>query len=102
MKDAPARLPPFSPRERTRRIHRLRPLGRARRPPACAASPAFRSARRTRRDRSPNGLICFTNCLQLQEDGALVARDLWIDERRGVVLDAQVRPVAALRAAAQC
>jgi hypothetical protein len=69
----------------------LRPLGRARRPPACAANPAFRSARRTRRDRSPNGLICFTKCLQLQEYGALVARDLWIDERRGVVLDAQVR-----------
>ncbi|RDX47471.1 Metallo-dependent hydrolase [Lentinus brumalis] len=38
---------------------------------------------------SPNGLICFTNCLLPQEDGALVEKDLWIDERRGVVLDSQ-------------
>ena len=37
---------------------------------------------------SPNGLICFTNCLLPQEDGALVQKDLWIDERRGVILDA--------------
>lgn len=38
---------------------------------------------------SPNGLICFTNCLLPQEDGALVEKDLWIDERRGVILDSQ-------------
>ncbi|EJF57258.1 Metallo-dependent hydrolase [Dichomitus squalens LYAD-421 SS1] len=38
---------------------------------------------------SPNGLICFTNCLLPQEDGALVQKDLWIDERRGVILDSQ-------------
>ncbi|EGN91868.1 carbohydrate esterase family 9 protein [Serpula lacrymans var. lacrymans S7.3] len=38
---------------------------------------------------SPNGLICFTNCLLPQEDGSLVQKDLWIDERRGVILDAQ-------------
>jgi hypothetical protein len=43
-----------------------------------------------RRDDVQNGLICLTNCLQLQKDGALVARDLQIDECRGVVLDAQV------------
>ncbi|KAH9888475.1 Metallo-dependent hydrolase [Cubamyces lactineus] len=36
---------------------------------------------------SPNGLICFTNCLLPTEDGALVQQDLWIDERRGVILD---------------
>lgn len=39
---------------------------------------------------SSNGLICFTNCLLPLEDGSLVERDLWIDERRGVILDAQV------------
>lgn len=39
---------------------------------------------------SPNGLICFTNCLLPLEDGSLVEKDLWIDERRGVVLDSQV------------
>ncbi|KIM40312.1 carbohydrate esterase family 9 protein [Hebeloma cylindrosporum] len=38
---------------------------------------------------SPNGLICFTNCLLPQEDGSLVQKDLWVDERRGVILDAQ-------------
>ncbi|KAH7928657.1 carbohydrate esterase family 9 protein [Leucogyrophana mollusca] len=38
---------------------------------------------------SSNGLICFTNCLLPQEDGSLVEKDLWIDERRGVILDAQ-------------
>ncbi|KAJ7072674.1 carbohydrate esterase family 9 protein [Mycena amicta] len=38
---------------------------------------------------STNGLLCFTNCLLPQEDGGLVKEDLWIDERRGVVLDAQ-------------
>ncbi|KAI0062403.1 Metallo-dependent hydrolase [Artomyces pyxidatus] len=38
---------------------------------------------------STNGLICFTNCLLPLEDGSLVRKDLWIDERRGVVLDAQ-------------
>ncbi|KAI0919326.1 hypothetical protein AcV5_002277 [Taiwanofungus camphoratus] len=38
---------------------------------------------------SSNGLICFTNCLLPLEDGNLVERDLWVDERRGVILDAQ-------------
>ncbi|XP_006461262.1 hypothetical protein AGABI2DRAFT_185538 [Agaricus bisporus var. bisporus H97] len=38
---------------------------------------------------SPNGLICFTNCLLPQEDGNLIEQDLWIDERRGIVLDSQ-------------
>ncbi|KAH9949267.1 Metallo-dependent hydrolase [Amylocystis lapponica] len=38
---------------------------------------------------SPNGLICFTHCLLPLEDGSLVEKDLWIDERRGVILDAQ-------------
>ncbi|KAI0365927.1 Metallo-dependent hydrolase [Pilatotrama ljubarskyi] len=38
---------------------------------------------------SPNGLICFTNCLLPTEDGSLVLKDLWIDERRGVILDSQ-------------
>jgi N-acetylglucosamine-6-phosphate deacetylase len=37
-----------------------------------------------------NGLVCFTNCLLPQEDGGLIKKDLWIDERRGVILDAQV------------
>lgn len=38
---------------------------------------------------SSNGLICFTNCLLPLEDGSLVEKDLWVDERRGVILDAQ-------------
>ena len=45
---------------------------------------------------SPNGLVCLTNCLLPQEDGKLVEKDLWIDERRGVILDAQVRLASAL------
>ncbi|OAX42798.1 carbohydrate esterase family 9 protein [Rhizopogon vinicolor AM-OR11-026] len=36
-----------------------------------------------------NGLVCFTNCLLPQEDGSLVEKDLWIDQWRGVILDAQ-------------
>jgi len=40
---------------------------------------------------SPNGLICFTNCLLPMQDGSLVEKDLWIDERRGIVLNSQVR-----------
>ena len=40
---------------------------------------------------SSNGLICFTNCLIPLEDGSLVDKDLWIDERRGIVLDSQVK-----------
>lgn len=36
-----------------------------------------------------NDLICFTNCFLPQEDGTLIEKDLWIDERRGVILDAQ-------------
>lgn len=39
---------------------------------------------------SLNGLVCFTNCLLPQEDGSLIEKDLWIDERRGVILDSQV------------
>lgn len=39
---------------------------------------------------SSNGLICFTDCLLPQEDGSLVQKDLWVDERRGIILDAQV------------
>ncbi|ESK97362.1 n-acetylglucosamine-6-phosphate deacetylase [Moniliophthora roreri MCA 2997] len=38
---------------------------------------------------SQNGLVCFTNCLLPQEDGTLIEKDLWIDERRGVILNAQ-------------
>ncbi|PSR77942.1 hypothetical protein PHLCEN_2v7642 [Hermanssonia centrifuga] len=40
---------------------------------------------------SLNGLVCFTNCLLPSEDGSLVEQDLWIDERRGVILDAQTQ-----------
>ncbi|KAF4599940.1 hypothetical protein EYR40_007046 [Pleurotus pulmonarius] len=36
-----------------------------------------------------NGLVCFTNCLLPLEDGSLVEKDLWIDERQGTILDAQ-------------
>lgn len=36
-----------------------------------------------------NGLLCFTNCLLPQEDGSLIEKDLWIDEHRGIILDAQ-------------
>ncbi|KAJ7686521.1 Metallo-dependent hydrolase [Mycena rosella] len=39
---------------------------------------------------STNGLVCFTNCLLPQEDGGLLEKDLWIDERRGVILDSQL------------
>ncbi|PFH52140.1 carbohydrate esterase family 9 protein [Amanita thiersii Skay4041] len=38
---------------------------------------------------SPNSLVCFTNCLLPQEDGNLIEKDLWIDQRRGIILDAQ-------------
>ncbi|KAI6046443.1 carbohydrate esterase family 9 protein [Pisolithus marmoratus] len=38
---------------------------------------------------SSNGLVCFTNCFLPQEDGSLVEKDLWIDEHRGIILDAQ-------------
>lgn len=38
----------------------------------------------------PNDLVCFTNCLLPQEDGSLIEKDLWVDARRGVILDAQV------------
>ncbi|KAK0490997.1 carbohydrate esterase family 9 protein [Armillaria novae-zelandiae] len=38
---------------------------------------------------SANGLVCFTNCLLPQEDGTLLQKDLWIDQVRGVILDAQ-------------
>jgi hypothetical protein len=36
-------------------------------------------------------LICFTNCFLPLEDGTLVERDLWIDAKAGVILNAQVR-----------
>ncbi|KAG5726945.1 putative N-acetylglucosamine-6-phosphate deacetylase, partial [Termitomyces sp. T112] len=36
-----------------------------------------------------NGLVCFTNCLIPLEDGSLVEQDVWFDEKRGVILDAQ-------------
>ncbi|KDQ28215.1 carbohydrate esterase family 9 protein [Pleurotus ostreatus PC15] len=36
-----------------------------------------------------NGLVCFTNCLLPLEDGSLIEKDLWIDERQGTILDAQ-------------
>ncbi|KAJ6491837.1 carbohydrate esterase family 9 protein [Mycena vitilis] len=39
---------------------------------------------------STNALVCFTNCLLPQEDGGLIEKDLWIDERRGVILDSQL------------
>ena len=45
---------------------------------------------------SPNGLICFTNCLLPLEDGSLVERDLWIDEGRGTILDAQASAAFAI------
>jgi len=38
---------------------------------------------------SSNALVCFTNCRLALEDGSLVNRDLWIDQARGVILDAQ-------------
>ncbi|KAJ3784877.1 carbohydrate esterase family 9 protein [Lentinula aff. detonsa] len=38
---------------------------------------------------TPNELVCFTNCFLPQEDGSLIEKDLWIDGRRGVILDAQ-------------
>ncbi|CAK5270180.1 unnamed protein product [Mycena citricolor] len=37
----------------------------------------------------PNGLVCFTNCLLPQEDGGLIEKDLWIDQDKGIILDAQ-------------
>lgn len=38
---------------------------------------------------SSNGLLCFTNCLLVQEDGTLAKKDLWIDERSGEIVSAQ-------------
>lgn len=38
---------------------------------------------------SPNGLVCFTNCLLPQEDGSLIKKDLWVDQTCGLILDAQ-------------
>ena len=40
---------------------------------------------------SDNGLVCFTNCLLVQEDSTLAKKDLWIDERDGKIVSAQVR-----------
>ena len=37
-----------------------------------------------------NKLVCFTNCALALEDGSIVRGDLWIDETKGVILDAQV------------
>ena len=45
---------------------------------------------------SLNGVVCFTNCLLPQEDGSLVEKDLWIDERHGVILDAQVDSIPGI------
>jgi hypothetical protein len=60
--------------------------------PACASAAlnAFQATSHSTKMTSPNGLICFTNCLLPMQDGSLVEKDLWIDERRGVVLDPQV------------
>ena len=55
------------------------------------------SATETTSMTSPNGLICFTNCLIPLEDGSLVKKDLWIDERRGVVLDSQVSGISTMK-----
>ena len=35
-------------------------------------------------------LVRFTNCLLATETGQLVKKDLWIDQERGIILDAQV------------
>lgn len=40
-------------------------------------------------DTNDNGLLCFTNCLLLSDEGVLKSGDLWIDAARGVVLDSQ-------------
>ncbi|KAG6828255.1 hypothetical protein H0H92_008643 [Tricholoma furcatifolium] len=45
---------------------------------------------------SPNGLVCFTHCLVPQEDGSLVEQDVWFDERRGTIVDAQASIPAIL------
>ena len=37
-----------------------------------------------------NTLVCFTNCKLVLEDGSVVDQDLWIDEEKGTILDAQV------------
>ncbi|KAG6920202.1 hypothetical protein DXG01_004971 [Tephrocybe rancida] len=39
---------------------------------------------------SPNGLVCFTNCLIPQEDGTLIEQDVWFNEQSGIILDAQL------------
>ncbi|KIJ33086.1 carbohydrate esterase family 9 protein [Sphaerobolus stellatus SS14] len=36
-----------------------------------------------------NSLVCFTNCKLALEDGSIVQRDLWIDEEKGIIVDAQ-------------
>lgn len=38
---------------------------------------------------SHNLLVCFTNCKLALEDGSLIGRDLWIDQAKGVIVDAQ-------------
>ncbi|KAG7091118.1 hypothetical protein E1B28_010172 [Marasmius oreades] len=38
---------------------------------------------------SPNGILCFTNCLLLQEDGTFRKKDLWVDQVTGRILDPQ-------------
>ncbi|KAK7036417.1 hypothetical protein VNI00_011614 [Paramarasmius palmivorus] len=38
---------------------------------------------------SLNGIICFTNCSLLREDGSLDKKDLWVDQVTGVILDSQ-------------
>ena len=44
-------------------------------------------------NRSPNGLVGFTNCLLVQEDGTLLHCDLWVDEDSGLIVDAKVRNI---------
>ncbi|KAH8828360.1 Metallo-dependent hydrolase [Flagelloscypha sp. PMI_526] len=36
-----------------------------------------------------NDLVRFTNCLLAREDGSLVRQDLWFDQAKGIIVDAQ-------------
>ncbi|KAF9268583.1 Metallo-dependent hydrolase [Marasmius fiardii PR-910] len=38
---------------------------------------------------SPNGIVCFTNCLLAHENGTLVKKDLWVDQVTGRILEPQ-------------
>ena len=68
------------------------------RSPRCVLRPS--RSWRSNHDISPmnlndakDGLVRFTNCLVPTETGTLVAKDVWVDQGSGVVLDAQVRRV---------